>query len=142
MMFTVLGYQYENKDLLEALSAVRRHLDKDGLFIFDVWNGIALLADRPRARSVERMEGATRIVRSSRTDLDIAQQRCHVQFHMERTTNGGATESWDEDHTLRFFFPQELSLALYVSGFDLVDLAAFRMAKLRPMTRVEYCGRR
>ena len=59
MMFTVLGYQLEDIDLMAALATVRRHLDPGGLFIFDVWNGPAVLAVRPGERRVSVTEGST-----------------------------------------------------------------------------------
>lgn len=50
MMFAVLGYQYSNADVLEALKTARQHLRKGGLLIFDIWYGPAVLAIRPSDR--------------------------------------------------------------------------------------------
>ena len=50
MMFAVLGYQVENRDVLAALKTARRHLEPGGLFIFDVWYGPAVLHQRPSER--------------------------------------------------------------------------------------------
>jgi SAM-dependent methyltransferase len=124
MMFMVLGYQYENADLVAALAGLRKHLAPAGLFIFDVWNGLAVLAQRPGERTVEARHGDTRIVRRTHTRLDPMAQLCHVRFDIERTDSSG-TATWEETHTMRFFFPQELDLVLRCNGMRLLQLASF-----------------
>jgi SAM-dependent methyltransferase len=124
MMFMVLGYQYENADLVAALTGLRKHLAPAGLFVFDVWNGLAVLAQRPGERTVETSVGDTRIVRKTRTRLDAVAQLCHVRFDIERTDANGTT-AWEETHTVRFFFPQELDLVLRCNGMRLLQLSSF-----------------
>jgi hypothetical protein len=124
MMFMVLGYQYENADLVAALAALRKHLAPAGLFVFDVWNGLAVLAQRPGERTAEASVGDTRIVRKTRTRLEPMAQLCHVHFDIERT-DGTGTTSWEETHTVRFFFPQELDLVLRCFGMRLLQLSSF-----------------
>jgi SAM-dependent methyltransferase len=124
MMFTVLGYQHENADLVSALAALRRHLHPEGLFIFDVWNGLAVLAERPNDRVVEASRGGTRIGRKTSAQLDTLRQICRVHFALERTDTGGTT-TWEEEHVVRYFFPQELDLAVRCSGLRLLQLSSF-----------------
>jgi SAM-dependent methyltransferase len=124
MMFMVLGYQFENADLLAALVTLRKHLAPAGLFVFDVWNGLAVLAQRPGARTAEASVGDTRIVRRTRTRLEPIEQLCHVHFDIERTDADGTT-AWEETHTMRFFFPQELDLVLRCNGMRLLQLSSF-----------------
>jgi SAM-dependent methyltransferase len=124
MMFMVLGYQYENADLVAALVTLRRHLAPAGLFVFDVWNGLAVLAQRPGERTAEAVLGDTRIVRRTRTRLEPMAQLCHVHFDIERTDAAGTT-AWQETHTMRFFFPQELDLVLRCNNMRLLQLASF-----------------
>ena len=50
MMFAVLGYQLENRDVLAALRTARKHLRSGGLFVFDVWYGPAVLRQGPSER--------------------------------------------------------------------------------------------
>jgi len=124
MMFMVLGYQYDMAALASALATVRRHLHASGLFIFDVWNGLAVLGDPPRERVVEATDGTARIVRRTRPQLDVVRQICRIRFDLERT-EGGQTKAWQEEHVMRYFFPQELDLALRCHGLDLVQLSRF-----------------
>jgi SAM-dependent methyltransferase len=124
MMFMVLGYQYENADLVAALAGLRKHLAPAGLFVFDVWNGLAVLAQRPGERTAEATLGDTKIVRRTRTRLEPMAQLCYVHFDIERT-DGTGTTAWEETHTMRFFFPQELDLALRCNGMRLLQLSSF-----------------
>lgn len=122
MMFAVLGYQRTNEDLLAALATVRRHLVPGGLFIFDVWNGPGVLADPPgpRVRSVVRDD--TRILRLTEAKLDQVRQCCHVFFDVLRLERDQLVEEVREEHVMRYFFPQELALALQVSHLRLRSL--------------------
>ncbi len=125
MMFAVLGYQHENADLLAALGTVRRHLEPGGLFIFDVWNGLAVLTDRPGRRVREVKVGANRIVRTTDADLDLVRHRCRIHFRVQHTDVNGGSAGFDEEHVVRFFFPQELDLALRCCALRLVALRGF-----------------
>src|SRR5262245_48452088 len=64
MMFTVLGYQHDDADLSSALSAVHAHLEPGGLFIFDVWNGVAVTAQEPARRTATATEGRSHVIRA------------------------------------------------------------------------------
>jgi SAM-dependent methyltransferase len=125
MMFTVLGYQLEDADVIAALATARRHLEPGGLFVFDVWNGPAVLADRPRERQVSVTDGSSRIIRKTHVFLDIPRHLCHVCFDLERIDANGRTEHWKEEHVVRYYFSQELELALRQNRFKLLHLRSF-----------------
>ena len=125
MMFTVLGYQHEDSDVSDALSAVRAHLEPGGLFVFDVWNGLAVLAQGPDKRTASASDGGSRIVRSSSTRVETERQLCHVHFDILRTDADGRMTTWSEDHTLRYFLPAELENALNACDLELRDLRRF-----------------
>jgi SAM-dependent methyltransferase len=125
MMFTVLGYQRQDADLMAALAATRRHLEPGGLFIFDIWNGLAVLADPPRAREITVTEGNSRVTRKTRTELDAARHICRVVFDLERTGAGGESERWQEEHVVRYYFPEELERVLGQNRLELLSLRSF-----------------
>jgi SAM-dependent methyltransferase len=125
MMFTVLGYQHVDAELSSALASVRAHLEPDGLFLFDVWNGLAVHAQGPDRRTVTANEGASRVIRSSATRVDPDKRLCHVHFEIIRTGGDEEAKSWSEDHTLRYFVPSELASMLKAQHFELLDLLRF-----------------
>jgi SAM-dependent methyltransferase len=125
MMFTVLGYQHDDADVSAALAAVHRHLEPGGLFIFDIWNGLAVMAQRPEKRTATATEGGSRVVRESSARVEAERQLCHVHFEVSRTDTGGGVKTWSEDHTLRYFLPSEIETALRKRNLDLLDLRRF-----------------
>ena len=126
------GYLREDADVLSALQSARRHVRPGGLFIFDVWNGTAVLAQKPEQRTLTIDQGAVRITRKTSARLDADKQLIHVHFDIARTQESGATQHWEEDHVVRFFFPQELGALLSRSGFRLLDLRRFPDAEAPP----------
>ncbi len=125
MMFAVLCYLHTDNDVLAAMANVRRQLVPGGLFIFDVWNGLAVLADEPKGRHISITEGQTRIDRQTRTQLDLANRLCNVHFNLKTTGLSGSTDTADEEHIVRFYFEAELRELLMRSGLELLSLRGF-----------------
>lgn len=135
MMFTVLGYQHEDADLLAALAAVRKHLDPGGLFIFDVWNGLAVLAQGPEKRTATATDGGSQVIRRSSTQVDPKRQLCHVHFEISRTDSNGATKTCSETHTVRYFLHGALEATLERCDLRLLDLRSFPDGEALPDER-------
>ena len=125
MMFAVLGYQRSDEEVLAALSNVRRHLRPGAPFVFDVWHGPAVLADRPGAREREVEGPAGKVRRRTRSTLDEARNLCTVHFELERFDNGKTVPAAQEDHVMRYFFSQELDRFADRAGFKPVALRDF-----------------
>ena len=125
MMFTVLGYQLNDADLMATLATVRRHLEPDGLFLFDVWHGPAVLATRPGQRQISVKQGGAEISRKTRASLDLSRHLCRVTFDLERIDDDGQVEQWQEEHLVRYYFDHELESALSQNRLELVSLRSF-----------------
>lgn len=125
MMFTVLGYQNDATDVSAALAAVRAHLEPGGVFIFDVWNGLAVLAHGPDKRTATATDGTATVVRTSSTRVEAEKQLCHVHFDISRTNGDAPAKTWSEDHTLRYFLPSEIAAELRKRDLELLDLRRF-----------------
>ena len=125
MMFAVLGYQLENRDVLAALRTVRQHIQPGGIFIFDVWYGPAVLSEGPtdRVKSIATDEG--HILRMASGQLDLQRHLCKVSYHLWRMEGDRLRGKTEETHLMRFFFPLELNLFLECSGFTPIRLGAF-----------------
>jgi SAM-dependent methyltransferase len=125
MMFAVLGYQRQNRDVLAALAATRRHLLPGGLLMFDVWYGPAVLAQRPSDRIKRIATDKGEILRSASGSLDVRQHLCNVRYDIWHIEGDRIIGKEQEDHVMRYFFPLELELFLECAGFQLVKLAGF-----------------
>ena len=125
MMFAVLGYQLENADVLSALQTARRHLKLNGLLIFDVWYGPAVLAQGPEERIRTVDESGMTWTRTSTGRLETERNFCHVEFHLRRVRADRIIDEFRENHTVRYFFPDEIGRFLDDTGFRLLRLGAF-----------------
>jgi SAM-dependent methyltransferase len=125
MMFAVLGYQYKNDDLLASLHVIRDHLSENGLFIFDVWFGPAVLFIRPTDKVKVIPTSNGKIIRTSSSTLDILNQRSEVHFHVWSLSGDRVINESEEVHTMRYFFPLELEFMLSTCGLTLQSLSAF-----------------
>ena len=123
VMFAVLGYQTTNQDVTAALETVGRHLEPGGIFVFDVWNGTAVLTDQPRERSRTVPDGARRLIRVSSGTLDLRRHVCHVHIHQTLIDDDTIVSDTEETHAMRYFFPLELELLLDRAGFDVLEIA-------------------
>lgn len=116
MMSAVLGYQHTNEDVLATLKNVRKHLKPGGLFVFDVWNGPAILLERPTSRLKELTCNGISLLRSMTPSLCTERNTvtCHYKWWMPID---GVLETKEERHTQRYFFQPEIRLLLEFSGF-------------------------
>lgn len=119
-MFSSLGYLCSRDDLAAALSGVRSLLVAGGLFIFDVWNGLATLKDYSPVRVKRASNGSTAVLRVSRTALDEVEQIATVNFEFLVMPQGRAPIEFTEQHLVRFFLPRELSDILESNGFQVM----------------------
>jgi SAM-dependent methyltransferase len=125
-MFAVMGYMAENSDILSALCNIRAHLKSDGLFVFDVWNGLAVMRTLPETRVKIVEDGDCKIVRVARPTLKASNHLCIVDYNyfiLNKKTQ--SFQEFSESHHVRFYFPQEISLFLEQSGFEVLKICPF-----------------
>ncbi len=125
MMFAVLGYQTSDSDVQTALANARRHLDRDGLLVFDVWYGAAVEHQGPSDRVRTIVVAGDEIKRTASGELDLPQHLCHVRIRLERFDGSEHSGTTEEAHDVRYFFVPELETFLDSAGFELVRLGAF-----------------
>lgn len=124
-MFASLGYLTGRDELAAAFGNVRRLLAPEGIFVFDVWNGPAVLRDFS-AHRIKRMSGnGLSVERVSRTSIDEPGQIADVRFEFKVTGPDGAVSEFGEHHRVRFFFPRELEALLQASGFAVAASCPF-----------------
>jgi len=125
MMFAVLGYQLENADVLAALKSARCHLRSDGVLLFDVWYGPAVLTERPsqRVKVISTAEG--QVLRVASGQIDGHHHVCTVQYQLWELRQRELVSSIEETHRMRYFFPLELEFFLECAGFRMRELRAF-----------------
>lgn len=83
-MFASVNYLATVDAFLELLSNVRSLLSPGGVFVFDCWNGIAVIRDFEPTRVRRAMLGDREVVRESKTTVDVMRQRADVEFTFYR----------------------------------------------------------
>lgn len=124
-MFAVISYQTENEDLAVALETVEKHLKPGGIFIFDAWNGLAVIADHPGQRIKEVESGKDRIIRIANAKIDVLSHIAYINFKVLTLKQGTLVSETEEMHNLRFLFPQEIRYFLQTAGFSKVNFCPF-----------------
>lgn len=124
-MFAVMGYQTTNERLESSLLNIWRHLDREGLLIFDAWFGPAVIAQKPHDRVLIVEEGASTIIRLTRPVLDILTHTVNVNFTLLRIEDDKVLDHVEETHVMRFFFPKELDFMLAKTGYEVLGMHPF-----------------
>jgi hypothetical protein len=124
-MFSVLGYITDTRDLLKSLAQIRGCLKEDGLFIFDCWNGLAVMRILPSERVKIIQNGAKKVIRVATPEVDAFHHVCHVSYQLLVYGDGTVLGEFQERHTIRYFFPQEVVHYLQDAGFEVLKVCPF-----------------
>ena len=125
-MFAVMGYITENSDIIKTLDNIHRHLKPDGFFIFDVWNGLAVLRLLPEQRIKEIENDEVRIIRIATPNLRSFEHVCEVNYRLLILNKEANTfNEINEKHVVRFYFPQEITHYLEQAGFEVFKICPF-----------------
>ena len=125
-MFAVMGYLTENTDIIKALNNIYNHLKPNGIFVFDVWNGLAVMRLLPEQRLKEVENDEIKIIRFALPNLKAFDHICEVNYKLiiqnKRDTK---LKVINEKHVMRFYFPQELKYYLENAGFEVLKICPF-----------------
>jgi SAM-dependent methyltransferase len=121
-LFHVVSYQTGNDDVLALFRNAAGHLVADGIFLFDVWYGPAVLTLRPETRVKRMANDWMRVTRIAESTL-LADKNCvEVNFDVfiEDLLTGGF-KRLQEQHLMRYFTTPEIALLAENAGFCVVE---------------------
>jgi len=124
-MFAVMSYQTHNEDVALACKKAKQHLKQGGVFIFDVWNGLAVITEHPTQMVKEVARGNERIIRITKPTVDTVSHTVDVKFEVLMLKGDKVISETEEIHKVRFFFPQEIKYFLEVAGFSDIQFCPF-----------------
>lgn len=124
-MFGAIDYLTEYRDLEIGLQNIRSLIRRGGVFVFDFWNGNAVVRDYSPQRTKRVESGQLSIVRESKTTLDLLSQIATVHFDFRLSNHGNIVGEFSETHSVRYFYPQEMADLLAANGFDLIHRCPF-----------------
>ena len=121
-LFHVMSYQNSNLDVLSTFHSARAALEKDGLFIFDVWYGPGVLSDKPTLRVKEIEIDNYKLIRIATPVMHEKTNIVDVNYKvLIINKESKETNIVEEVHNMRYFFRPELEFYLKETGFELVD---------------------
>jgi len=124
-MFSVLGYITDTGEVLKALQQIRNCLKEDGLFIFDCWNGLAVMRAFPSERVKILQNGTKKVIRVATPEVDAFNHICHVNYQLVVYGDNTILGEFKERHTVRYFFPQEVVHYLKDADFEVLSVCPF-----------------
>jgi len=124
-MFAVISYITSTNSLLKAFKNIRDHLNPDGIFIFDVWNGLAVLRLLPEKRTKIIEENGLKIIRTVEPQLDSFNHICKVNYNIFVIKDKNVVDEFKETHVVRYYFPQEIKYYLEDAGFEVLNICPF-----------------
>ncbi|MCK5603916.1 methyltransferase domain-containing protein [Candidatus Pacearchaeota archaeon] len=131
-MFAVISYQTTNDDLIAAFKTARRHLEPNGLFIFDTWFGPSVMTIQPSVREKTIRHENKRIVRIARPSLDINKHLVDVDYTVKSFEGDKLKEEVHESHQMRFLFVPEVQLLCKITDFELIHYCPFMDLEKQP----------
>jgi len=129
-MFDSIDYLSDYEDIVKAFGNISKMVKRNGLFIFQYWNGPAVLTIRPSPkRKVVKKDDLT-VIRYAEPTLMPMEQTVLVDYHIIAMKGNKVIDDFKEQHKLRFFFPLEIRHLLKTAGFELVKLCpAFDLSR-------------
>jgi SAM-dependent methyltransferase len=125
-LFHVISYQTSNAAVGAAFKNIRRHLNDDGIFIFDFWYGPAVLTDQPSTRAKRMEDENLRVVRISESIMDFNRSIVEVSFEVNAyNKNSKEFSVVTEKHPMRYFFLNELDLLAEMKGLQIAQSYAW-----------------
>lgn len=125
-LFHVISYLTTNQDLINCFSQIYKHLQKGGIFLFDVWYLPAVMIQKPVVR-VKRMENKNiKVTRIAEPNHKIKENVVEVNFEVfiqDKTNN--RLEVIKETHPMRYFSIPEITLLANMTGFDVINYGEF-----------------
>ena len=121
-MFSAMGYLTENNQIANFFDSVKKHINRGGLLIIDVWNGLGVMHELPTSREKTAQIGNLKITRKSFPILDVKNHVNRVKFNVKVFDRENLIDDYDENHKVRFFFPQELGKYMEDAGFELIHV--------------------
>ncbi len=119
-LFHVVSYQTTDNDVAAIFATAAEHLRPGGLFLFDVWYGPAVLAQRPAVRVKRMRNDKVAVTRTAEPTLHPNANVVDVHYEIFATDlSTRRIERIEENHSMRYFFMPELKMLGRAAGLTL-----------------------
>lgn len=125
-LFHVVSYQVMNHEVESVFKTANVHLEKGGLFIFDIWYGPAVCELKPETRVKRFKNECMEISRIAESEIHPNENCVDVNYTLfAKDRKSDKYDVVKESHRLRFFSIPELSYVASKNEFELVGAEEF-----------------
>ncbi|WP_438966656.1 class I SAM-dependent methyltransferase [Flavobacterium sp.] len=118
--FNSIHHLYQNQDLFDTFSSVKKHLKKEGLFLLDCYNpNMRYIIEAEKVQNKIASYTTTdnrKVVIEQTMKYENATQINRIQWHYFINDKFHSIQNLD----MRMYFPQELDSYLKTSGFTII----------------------
>jgi len=121
-LFHVISYQVTNESLFSVFKTAYQSLEENGLFLFDVWYGPAVLHQKPTIRVKKIKTESNYITRIAEPELLVNNNQVNVKYTFyDLNSNSNQLKITEEIHPMRYFSIPELKFFAQNTGFEVID---------------------
>lgn len=124
-LFSAINYLTTYKDIHLSLKNIYGLLNDGGIFLFDFWNGNAVIEDFAPVRVKRMNKGTKSVLRYSENTVDRIAHTVKVKFNFMLFNKDKLVGEFSEYHTCRYFFFREMEDLLEMSGFKVISRCPF-----------------
>lgn len=124
-MFSAVNYITSYEDQSHTLQNIHGLLKEGGIFLFDYWNGNAVVDYYSPVKVLRKKSGDAEIMRISETNINLLSQDAFVKFTCMYTENGRRHDEFVEVHHLHYYFFSEMLNLLKSHRFEVLHMSPF-----------------
>jgi SAM-dependent methyltransferase len=129
-LFHVLSYLTTNEKLISCFLTTYRHLERGGLFLFDIWYTPAVYHQQPETRIKRIKIDKLSITRLAEPVIEYNTNVVKVHYEViVKDHTSGQTDSIIEQHSMRHFSWPEIELLASQTGFSVIHAEEFGTGK-------------
>ena len=124
-MFSAINYITSYEEQSKTLHNIFNLLNKNGLFIFDFWNGNAVTQIYSPVKVLRKKAKDSEIIRISETHLDLINQDAIVKFTCNYLKKDKKILEFEETHHLHYYYFSEIKNMLTSHHFEIIHISPF-----------------
>ena len=125
-----MSYQITNKSLDAVFKTAYDHLNRSGIFLFDVWYAPAVIHLMPNIRVKKISNGSNTITRIAEPEMILNKNQVNVKYTFYDMNNSSEKlRVTEETHQMRFFSVPEIEYVANRIGFQVLNVEEFLTSK-------------
>lgn len=122
-LFHVISYQTDNESLESVFKKAYESLKVNGIFIFDVWYGPAVIHQKPTIKIKKIITKTNHITRIAEPELVTYKNQVNVKYTFyDLNLSSNQLKISEEIHPMRYFTVPELNYFAKKNGFKILEV--------------------